>query len=173
MARFHHDDRLPAAVGAAETAHLRRAVELAVENASAGQLPFGALVVEAGRILATGVNTTLRDHDPTAHAEVAAIRSACRSRRTLELPGTTLVSSCEPCALCHATAASAGIRRVVYAAPKEVAFEMLGAPTDPQAALLAGMQRALRRLAPEQVVHGSVEGDRRPFERFTGERGRR
>jgi guanine deaminase len=168
----HHHDHLPAPVTAGETAHLRRAVELAVENASAGRLPFGALVVQDGRILATGVNTTARDHDPTAHAEVAAVRSACRRERTLALPGATLVSSCEPCALCHATAASAGIRRVVYAAPKEVAFEMLGAPDDPQAALLASMQHALRALAPGQVVHGPVEDDRRPFEQFLAVQGR-
>ncbi|MGH9191095.1 MAG: nucleoside deaminase [Acidimicrobiales bacterium] len=150
-----------------EAAMLRHAIALADENASAGQLPFGALVVRDGGILATGVNTSLRDNDPTAHAEVEAIRNACRELRTLALPGATLVSSCEPCALCHAASASAGILRVVYAAPKELAIEILGAPEDPHAALLSEMQRALRSLAPEQIVHVPIEGDRQPFERFT------
>jgi guanine deaminase len=154
-------------VTAGEIAYVRQAIELAVENASAGQLPFGALVVGDGGILATGVNTSLRDHDPTAHAEVDAVRTACRALRTLALPGATLVSSCEPCALCHAAAASAGILRVVYAAPKELAHEMLGASDEPHVALLTEMQRALRSLAPDQIVHVAVEGDRRPFERFT------
>ena len=108
-----HESRL-------ETALLRQAIELAVANVSAGQLPFGALVVRDGRILATGVNSTLRDDDPTAHAEVAAIRNACRELRTLTLPGATLISSCEPCALCHAAAVSAGVLRLVYAAPTGV-----------------------------------------------------
>jgi tRNA(Arg) A34 adenosine deaminase TadA len=150
-----------------EAAVLRQAIALAVDNASAGQLPFGALVVRDGGILATGVNTSLRDNDPTAHAEVEAVRNACRDLHTLALPGATLVSSCEPCALCHAAAASAGILRMVYAAPKELVIELLGAPEDPNAALLTEMQRALRSLAPEQIVHVPIEGEGQPFERFT------
>jgi tRNA(Arg) A34 adenosine deaminase TadA len=55
------------------SALLSRAVQIAVDNAAAGQLPFGALVVRDGTVLATGVNTALRDHDPVAHAEVAAV----------------------------------------------------------------------------------------------------
>ena len=121
----HNDDARPRPAPG-EAAFLGRAVDLAVDNAAAGQLPFGALVVRDGEVLATGVNTSLRDHDPTAHAEVEAIRTACRDLHTPALPGATLVSSCEPCALCHAAAATAGIVRVVYAAPKEVAFAALG-----------------------------------------------
>jgi tRNA(Arg) A34 adenosine deaminase TadA len=155
-----------------DTLLLQQAIELAVENASGGQLPFGALVVRDGRILGTGVNSTLRDHDPTAHAEVAAIRNACRDLRTLALSGAMLVSSCEPCALCHAAAVSAGILRVVYAAPKELAIEMFDAPQTPQAALLAEMQHSLRLLAPEQIVHLPIESARQPFERFAIKAGR-
>ncbi|HEY6415459.1 MAG TPA: nucleoside deaminase [Acidimicrobiales bacterium] len=149
-----------------ETAFLRRAIELAVHNASTGQLPFGALVVRDGDIVGTGVNTELRDLDPTGHAEVGAVRNACRELGTLTLPGALLVSSCEPCALCHTTAALAGISRVVYAAPKELAAAMLGAAEDPEPRLLTQMQRALRALAPEQVVHGPTDGDSLPFERY-------
>jgi hypothetical protein len=77
---------------------LRRAVVLAIENAAEGQLPFGALVVRDGEVLATGVNTALRDIDPAAHAEVAAVRAACRAVGTLDLRGAEVYSSCEPCA---------------------------------------------------------------------------
>ena len=155
-----------------ERAFIRQAIDLAVENATVGQLPFGALVVRDGDILATGVNSELRDHDPIAHAEVDAVRKACRELRTLALPGAVLVSSCEPCALCHATAAFAGISRVVYAAPKELAAAWLGGPEDRSTSLLTDMQRALRCLAPEQIVHVATDGDSRPFERFATARPR-
>lgn len=154
------------------SALLRRAVDLAVENASAGGLPFGALVVRDGLVLGTGVNTSHRDHDPTAHAEVQAIRSACRAAGSLALPGAVVVSSCEPCALCHAAAAGAGIDRLVYAAPKELVAETLGPPGDPHAALLADMQRALRSLAPHQIEHVATTGDRAPFDRYLTSRAR-
>jgi guanine deaminase len=136
---------------------LTEALRLATENAAAGQLPFGALVVRAGDIVATGVNTALRDHDPTAHAEVAAIRAACRTLGTLHLGGALVVSSCEPCAVCHGVAAVVGIERIIYAAPKELVpgFD----PTD----LLGRMQASLRALAPEQIVHVPTDGAERPF----------
>jgi tRNA(Arg) A34 adenosine deaminase TadA len=151
---------------------LRRAIELAVGNASAGGLPFGALVVRDGVVLGTGVNTSVRDHDPTAHAEVEAIRNACRTAGRLTLPGAVVVSSCEPCALCHAAAAGAGIDRLVYAAPKERVAETLGPPTGPHADLLAEMQRALRSLAPQQIEHVAIAGDRAPFDRYLATRPR-
>jgi guanine deaminase len=95
---------------------LRRAVDLATENAAAGQLPFGALVVRDGEVLATGVNTTLRDNDPAAHAEVEAVRAACRKLGTLDLRGAEVYSSCEPCEMCRTAAISAGIATIWYAA---------------------------------------------------------
>lgn len=146
-----------------EAAFLQQAIALAVENGLAGQPPFGALVVRDGHVLATGVNVTVRDHDPTAHAEVDAIRNAGDDPR---LVGATLVTSCEPCALCHAAAVTAGIVRVVYAAPKELAIEILDGPEHPQGELLAAMQGALRALAPDQLVHIPTEAARDPFVRF-------
>ena len=149
-----------------ETSLLHQAIELAVQNADAGHLPFGALVVRDDEVLATGVNRELEAQDPTAHAEVEAIRNACRALRTRALPGAILVSSCEPCALCHVTAAVAGISRVVYAAPKELALAMLGGGDDESTTRLTDMQQALRALAPGQVEHVTTPGDGRPFERF-------
>ena len=87
---------------------LRCAVELAFDNATAGQLPFSVLVVRDGDVFATGVNTTLRDRDPVAHAEVAAVRNARHRLGQLNLTGATVVSSCEPCAMCHAVGTVAG-----------------------------------------------------------------
>ena len=100
---------------------LRQAVRLATANAEAGEFPFGALVVRDGDVLATGVNTCRRDADPTAHAEVEAIRAACRVLGTLTLDGAIVVSSCEPCPMCQAVAALAGVGRIVFAASAEVA----------------------------------------------------
>ena len=142
------------------------AVRLASENAAAGQLPFGALVVRDGAVLATGVNTALRDHDPTAHAEVAAVRNACRALGVLHLTGATIVSSCEPCAICHSVAAGAGITRIVYAAPKEIIPDLRYPAPAGDAALLTGMQAALRALAPEQLQHVPTEGAELPFARY-------
>jgi tRNA(Arg) A34 adenosine deaminase TadA len=145
---------------------LARAVQLALDNAAAGQLPFGALVVRDGTVLATGVNTALADHDPVAHAEVAAIRNACRALGVLHLTGAVVYSSCEPCAMCHAVAAATGIWRLVYAAPKECVPDLgYPAPSD-NGPLLARMQQLLRSAAPEQIVYAPTDNAGEPFQRF-------
>ena len=96
--------------------HIRRAIALAQANSRTGRNgPFGAVVAEGARILGEGVNQVVRRHDPTAHAEVMAIRAACRERRSHELSGCTLYASCEPCPMCLAAAYWARLDRVVYA----------------------------------------------------------
>ncbi|WP_182525309.1 nucleoside deaminase [Nocardioides dongkuii] len=102
-----------------DQAWLDRAVRLAVENVAAGGGPFGALVVRDGAVLATGTNRVTRDHDPTAHAEVVAIRAACAELRDFSLVGCTLFTSCEPCPLCVSAALWARLDRVVYAADRD------------------------------------------------------
>jgi tRNA(Arg) A34 adenosine deaminase TadA len=145
---------------------LGRVVRLAADNGAAGQLPFGALVVRAGVVLATGVNTVLRDLDPTAHAEVAAIRAACKRAGAVHLGGAVVVSSCEPCALCHSAAAVAGVSRIVYAAPKEYVPDLdYPAPADPTD-LLGRMQASLRALAPEQIEYMATPSADEPFRRY-------
>jgi lactoylglutathione lyase len=112
--------------------HLRTAVRLAADNAATGQFPFAALVVAddgAGEVLGKGVNTSRRDADPAAHGEVEAIRDACRRLGFLDLSGAIVVSSCEPCPMCRAVAASVGIRRIVFAASAEQAAEAGFGPT--------------------------------------------
>ena len=99
------------------------AIAAAVENVGTGGGPFGAVVVRDGEVVATGVNQVTTTLDPTAHAEVVAIRAACRTLGTFKLDGCLLVSSCEPCPLCLAAALWARVARVVYAADRHDAAE--------------------------------------------------
>jgi tRNA(Arg) A34 adenosine deaminase TadA len=102
-----------------ERAWLQQCVELATANVASGGGPFGALVVHDGLIIATGVNQVTTSLDPTAHAEVVAIRRACAVLRNFRLDGCVLVSSCEPCPMCISSALWARVSRVVYAADRE------------------------------------------------------
>ncbi|MGH3766975.1 MAG: nucleoside deaminase [Pseudonocardiaceae bacterium] len=96
---------------------LTEVIELAVRNVPAGG-PFGAAVVADGALVSTGQNRVTRDNDPTAHAEVVAIRAACSARGDFSLAGATLYASCEPCPLCVSAALWARVDRVVYAADR-------------------------------------------------------
>jgi guanine deaminase len=98
---------------------LTQAVALAVDNVASGGGPFGALVVRDGAVLGTGQNRVTRDLDPTAHAEVVAIRDACTSVGDFSLAGSTLYTSCEPCPLCLSAALWARLDRVVHAADRD------------------------------------------------------
>jgi guanine deaminase len=169
------DDNAAPPASEAEAEFLARAVDLARDNAAVGQLPFGAVVVRDGAVrdgavLATGVNTELRDLDPFAHAEIAAVRNACRSLGTLELVGATVVSSCEPCAVCHAAAAAAGVTRILYAAPKEDVPELEGSPPSAHLATMSRMRDALRAAVPGQVSYVPTDGAREPFLRYLAQR---
>jgi guanine deaminase len=139
---------------------LRQAVDLALGNATDGQLPFGSIVARDDDIIAVGVNTALRDNDPAAHAEVVAVRAACRELGTLSLAGTTLYTSCEPCPICHTVAIAAEIGRIVYAAPKESVPDLGGGPFP---AVLAAIQTAARDLDPGRIEHLDLPGAREPF----------
>ena len=80
---------------------MRMAIELATANVrAAGGGPFGAVVVRAGELVATGANQVTASNDPTAHAEVMAIRNACKVLGTFDLSGCEIYSSCEPCPMC-------------------------------------------------------------------------
>jgi guanine deaminase len=80
---------------------MKRAVELALENVKTGSGgPFGAVVVKHGELIATGVNQVTLSNDPSAHAEVVAIRAACQVLGNHQLNGCELYSSCEPCPMC-------------------------------------------------------------------------
>lgn len=104
---------------AAPAGYLARAVELATRNVRESGGPFGAIVVSADGRVFTGVNRVTANLDPSAHAEVTAIRAACQGLGTFDLSGAALYSSCEPCPMCLATALWARIDRVYFAADRD------------------------------------------------------
>ena len=93
---------------------MRKAIELAEENVTNGGGPFGAVIARDGKIVATGVNRVTANHDPTAHAEVSAIRAACKELGTFDLSGCEIYTSCEPCPMCLGAIYWAHIDRMYY-----------------------------------------------------------
>ncbi|GGY49964.1 tRNA adenosine(34) deaminase TadA [Parvularcula lutaonensis] len=105
---------------------MTRALELARAAAERDEVPVGALVLGPdGAVLAEGHNAPIREHDPTAHAEIAALRAAAAKLGNYRLPGCTLVVTLEPCAMCAGAISHARIARLVYGAsdPKGGAVE--------------------------------------------------
>jgi tRNA(adenine34) deaminase len=101
-----------------DTEAMRLALDQAHASEAAGEVPVGAIVVSAsGDILAQGNNRVLRDSDPTAHAEIVALRAAGAALRNYRLPGCTLFVTLEPCAMCAGAILHARIARLVYATP--------------------------------------------------------
>lgn len=100
---------------------LRAAIHLARENVGHGGRPFGAVVVKDGAIVATGVNEILATGDPTAHAEMGAIRAASRKLGSPDLSGCRIYASGHPCPMCMAAMRMAGIEAVAYAYSNEEA----------------------------------------------------
>ncbi len=95
---------------------MQRALFCARRAEQAGEVPVGAVLVEDGSIVAEGENRTIRDSDPTAHAEVVAIRAAAAARGDWRLSGTTLYVTLEPCAMCAGAIVLARIPTVVFGA---------------------------------------------------------
>jgi guanine deaminase len=96
---------------------LREAIRLSIEKSQVDEGgPFGAVVVRNGQIIAQGWNRVASSNDPTAHAEIAAIRDACRRLGTFSLAGCEIYSSCEPCPMCLAAIYWARLSRIYYAA---------------------------------------------------------
>jgi guanine deaminase len=151
--------------GADSDAHwLGQAVTLAATNVTEGGGPFGALIVMDGLVISTGVNRVTRDMDPTAHAEVTAIRAACKTRNDFALPGAVLYTSCEPCPLCMSSALWARVDRVVYAADREDAAR--GGFDDREFyELFAGRDRATW---PTKVEELRLDNSAQPFEAWLG-----
>lgn len=98
-----------------EKRFLAQAIELAHTNIDKGGRPFGAVVVRNGRVVATGVNEVLGTNDPTAHAEMTAIRSAGRALGSPRLDGCTVYASGHPCPMCMAAMRVTGVSEVAYA----------------------------------------------------------
>jgi len=99
-----------------DTMFLKRALELAeIGSTRADGGPFGALVVKSGQIISEGWNTVISSNDPTGHAELNAIRQACKKLKHFHLTGCTLYASSEPCPMCLAAAYWAHVDRIVFA----------------------------------------------------------
>src|SRR5271154_2093335 len=98
----------------ASTEFMRRAITLALDNLRSGGGPFGAVITKDGRILAEGANRVTSTNDPTAHAEIVAIREACRVLAAFQLAGCDLYTTCEPCPMC--------LGAIYWARPSRVFF---------------------------------------------------
>jgi tRNA(Arg) A34 adenosine deaminase TadA len=137
---------------------LQRAVDLAVEAAGGEGGPFGAIVARGDEVLTEGTNRVTIDDDPTAHAEIVAIRAACVRVGSFRLDGCVLYSSCEPCPMCLAATWWSRIERIVFAATRDDA----AAAGFDDSALYAEVAAPLdRRGLP--ITRGTVADPRAPF----------
>lgn len=99
---------------------MKQAIALAVESVKRrGGGPFAALVVKGGRVVGTGINLVTASNDPTAHAEIVAIRAACRDLKTFQLSGCEIYCSCEPCPMCLGAIYWARAEKYYFAASRQ------------------------------------------------------
>lgn len=106
-----------AAAGQPDEHFMRRALDLAAKAGDAGEVPVGAVLVSAGEVIAEGANGREVTQDPTAHAEVIALREAAKVTGSWRLLGTSLYVTLEPCPMCAGALVAARVSRVVFAAP--------------------------------------------------------
>ena len=110
------DSALPPDLSVDDLHWMRQALALALRARDEGEVPVGAVLVQDGVVLGEGWNRTIGEHDPSAHAEIVALRDAGRRARNYRLPGSTLYVTLEPCSMCAMALVHARVRRVVYAA---------------------------------------------------------
>ncbi|MGI9309070.1 MAG: nucleoside deaminase [Gammaproteobacteria bacterium] len=115
------------------------ALDIARRGAAAGEPPVGACVVNAGETIARAHNAIISELDATAHAEIRALREACRAKRVLRLDDCTLYATVEPCSMCLAACFYAGISRVVYGVSIEAMQEITGSELKLQPQLMPGL----------------------------------
>ena len=145
---------------------MQRALALADHAASVGEVPVGAVLVRDGEELGAGWNAPVASNDPTAHAEIVALRAAAAAAGNYRLPGSTLYATMEPCPMCAGAIVQARVARVVYAAKDErwgaveSVFEILGSGrlnhhVDCEGGLLAEEStRRLKEFFAERRSHG-------------------
>jgi tRNA(Arg) A34 adenosine deaminase TadA len=150
-----------AAGGEPQLAFLRQAIRLAAQNVDEqGGGPFGAVVVKDGQVVAAAANHVTTANDPTAHAEVNAIREACRRLGTFDLSGCDIYASCEPCPMCLAAIYWARISRIYYAGNRHDAelagfddsfiYDELGKPREQRKVPLVALLRSEGKAPLEQ-----------------------
>ena len=143
-----------------EPDYLLQAVRLGAESAASGGGPFGAVVVTADGTAYPGNNEVTATFDPTAHAEVQALRAAARGLGTHDLSGSTLFTSCQPCPMCLTAALWARVDRIVYAADQEDAAR---AGFD-DSAFYRQLERGLETVTFARVDHRDIPERLEPFE---------
>lgn len=138
--------------------YLREAVALAQDNAEAGGRPYGAVIVRDGAVLARAVNTTVATNDPTAHAELVALREAGQRLGRPKLDGCIVYASGRPCPMCHAAMRLSGIREAYFAYTAEEAesYGLLGA------GIYAELCRPLAD-QPMRLSHRPVDTEAHPY----------
>lgn len=132
--------------------------------------PFGAIIVLDGIIIGRGVNQVTSKHDPTAHAEIMAIRDACANLKTHNLDGAVLYSTCEPCPMCFSAIYWANLRAVYYASTRHDAaaigfkdnhiYEEIGLRPDQRSIVF---HRVTHPLAPELFNQWTLKTDKIPY----------
>ena len=141
-----------------DTEAMERCIELARLSVNQGDHPFGAVITRNGELLSEGLNLVVTELNPTSHAETVAMRNACGAVDALNLEGTTLYTSCEPCWICSCAIRELRIERVVlamtspkgggYSSPKypiltDATIERYGPPPMVETGLLADLSQAL------------------------------
>lgn len=140
---------MSAALTVVDIAHLKRAARLAADAAQRGNRPFGAVIVGLdGRVLAVAENSTVTDADIAAHAEINALRVACRGGLQRELAGATIYASAEPCPMCAGAILRFGLSRVVYGSSWEAVMPALSG----QPPVVHVASKAIAALAPQAIV---------------------
>ena len=151
-------------IGERDEIMMKRTIRLSIENVERGGGPFAALVVKDGKVIAEGVNQVTLEHDPTAHAEISAIRKASKKLGTHELQDCILYCSCEPCPMCFGAIYWARISQVFYGNSREDAhnygfddshiYKQISLPPE---------QRAVRfeRLLPEEAIEAFRRWDQK------------
>lgn len=145
-----------------DSEYLQRCVELALQSVAAGGGPFAALLVQDGKIIAESCNEVVQTLDPTAHAEVQAIRKASQALQQPHFPQATLYSSCEPCPMCLAASQWAHIPRICFAASHHEA-ERGGFADTPIALKLYGQPRPVN-VSTSALQHIQLADAGKPFD---------
>lgn len=139
-------------ISASDREFMQMAIDLSVKNVENGGGPFGAVIVKDGKVVATGVNRVTANNDPTAHAEVTAIRQACAAIGDFKLDGCNIYTSCEPCPMCLSAIYWAGISKIFYGNTKHDAkiidfddsfiYDEIGKSSDKRAVPSIAMMRS-------------------------------
>jgi tRNA(Arg) A34 adenosine deaminase TadA len=134
---------------------MQKAIRLSIENVKQGGGPFGAVIAKDGQIISTGVNLVTRENDPTAHAEISAIRKAAKKLGTFDLSGCVIFTSCEPCPMCLGAIYWAHLDKLFYgntkADAKNIGFDD-SFIYDELALTPADRKVAMKRLLPDEAI---------------------